>query len=193
MARSSQVEKRLLQLVGEYAVAAQMALHGWHASPTVGNFPEVDLVAYKPATGKRVTVQVKTARKRGWPVGTFKWPPDEYSVEGIVERADVYVFVHLPEQGSRKAEFFVIEPKRLKELCEKVVEKTKPANAENPLPVGENWWRNTAPEAWEEFAQTQRPLGLAGRGGKVSECKSDAHKGGAVFEGCENSDGSRNE
>lgn len=155
MARSSQVERRLLQLAGEYAVAAQMALHGWHASPTVGNFPEVDLVAYKPATGKRVTVQVKTARKRGWPVGTFKWPPDEYSVEGIVERADVYVFVHLPEQGSRKAEFFVIEPERLKELCEKVVAKTKPTSGKKGgkrlLSVDKDWWQKTAPEAWEEF------------------------------------------
>jgi hypothetical protein len=72
MPKGTVVEKRLLQLAGEYAVAAQMALHGWHASLTVGNFPETDIVAYKPETGKRVTVQVKTARQLEWFVGNYK-------------------------------------------------------------------------------------------------------------------------
>jgi len=154
MPKGTAVGKRLLQLAGEYAVAAQMALHGWHASLTVGNFPEIDIVAYKPETGKRVTVQVKTARKRDWPVGYFERNPTDYRVWGIMEEADVYILVHLPEKDMMKVEFFVIEPKQLKELCERAVASLPPpretSGKPRVLPMWERW-KKVCPDVWDEF------------------------------------------
>ena len=41
------ISLRGAQLTGLYSVAAQMSLLGWHPFPTIGNFPDVDIVAYK--------------------------------------------------------------------------------------------------------------------------------------------------
>jgi len=83
---------KLTELAGLYAVASELALHGWHASPTVGNFPAIDLHAFHLDSGKRVTIQVKargadqkpssSVRQEqgkigkkcgGWGVGTWKF------------------------------------------------------------------------------------------------------------------------
>ena len=158
MPQDKSTEKRLLQLAGEYAVAVQMALRGWHPSLTVGNFPEIDIVAYKPETGKRVTVQVKTARKRDWPVGKWKMSPEGWKVWGFA-KADVYVLVHLPDADMGKAEFFVITTERLKNLCEEVVatlweDEKKRGNGRTGnvrlLPWWEKW-KKVKPQAWEGF------------------------------------------
>lgn len=116
-------------------------------------------MAYKPETGKQVTVQVKTAQRRNWIVGHFKHNPDgSIAWWKIADEADVYVFVHLPTRNIHEVEFFVVKTKRLKELCEKYVAKVPPMGGTKGglhlILVSEHWWREKGlmqQEAWEEF------------------------------------------
>jgi hypothetical protein len=166
MPKGTAVEKRLLQLAGEYAVAAQMALHGWHASLTVGNFPEIDIVAYKPETGKRVTVQVKTARQLEWFVGNYKREGERWEIFHFPDRADVHVFVHLTSNDINAAEFYVVGSTHLKQLCEKLLEKIplKDTLKKRLLIVGKDSPDHKhAPEVWEEIVKRKNRWDLLER------------------------------
>lgn len=107
------IENDLFRLAGEYAVAAQMALCGWHVSPTVGNFPEVDLVAYNPKTNKRLTVQVKAGHGK-WRIGTAKFDGKQWYIEGIATQADIYVLADLPYEGNQNFTFYIVPTNDLK-------------------------------------------------------------------------------
>ncbi|MFA0782776.1 hypothetical protein [Fervidibacter sacchari] len=137
MPKGTAVEKRLLQLAGEYAVAAQMALHGWHASITVGNFPEVDLVAYNPKTKKHLTVQVKSGRGQ-WGFGNVKWDEREEFCARLAKQVDVFVLVDMPknaEGAESKMRFFVIPAKKLAEIARRNIEGWKEEWKQNPQPL----------------------------------------------------------
>jgi hypothetical protein len=106
----------LAGLAGEYAVAARMALHGWHASPTIKTFPKVDLVAYNPETGKRLTVQVKTGRRGAWNVGVIERDGGLWQIRQLDEPADVYVLVEVSDDPEPVFSFYIVPTSKLKEI-----------------------------------------------------------------------------
>lgn len=146
-------ERRLIELAGQYAVAAQMSLLGWHPSPTVGNFPDIDLIAYNIETNKRLTIQVKTGRGR-WGIGTAKKDGDRWRIDGLAENADIYVLVDLTANELQKAEFYIIPTKELKQIVEKYAQlKYGRRHTEKDQPC---WINRTLPdhqEEWKEIAK----------------------------------------
>jgi len=109
-------DSSLTGLAGEYAVAAQMALRGWHASPTIKHFPDVDLIAYHPATDKRLTVQVKTGRRGAWSIGVAKLANERWIISSLCERADIYVLVDLSSKNEPQFSFYVVPTPELKRI-----------------------------------------------------------------------------
>jgi hypothetical protein len=106
----------LTGLAGEYAVAAKMALHGWHASQTIKTFSEVDLVAYKHKTDKKLTVLVKAGRHGAWSVDFMEFDGKKWNIQQLYEHADVYVLVALPVKSESTFSFYVIPTSRLKAI-----------------------------------------------------------------------------
>jgi hypothetical protein len=95
--RSSQVDRQLTALAGEFFVAGELLKRGLQVSVTFGNAKAIDLFARNARTGCSFTIQVKALRK--W--DGFPLRPDR------VEREHIYVFVILnqPEQAVR---YFVV-------------------------------------------------------------------------------------
>lgn len=147
-------ENNLTGLAGEYAVAARMALRGWHASPTVKNFPEVDLIAYHPETDKRLTVQVKAGRKGAWSVGVAEIEGGQWVVRSLRERADIYVLVEVPSEIEQHFSFYVIPTPELKRILLSYAQaKYSHRNTVKPQPCWINRIVRSHQEEWYEIAR----------------------------------------
>jgi len=124
MARS-QTEKILTALAGEYLTAAKLCLMGYIAVPTFKNFPGVDILAYNSATGRQITLQVKTISEDGsFVFGRYPLPKDKLDDKRLT------VWVHILDKSKSKADFFIAtfgEVARLAQRGHETWHKEKPA------------------------------------------------------------------
>lgn len=95
---SSQSEKYNMSLAGEFFVAAQLQRLGINASITYGNAKGADVIAISQKTGKAITIEVKTSKKKRWPVGN-RVPASSNKP---------WVFVHLPEDPEEGPDFYIL-------------------------------------------------------------------------------------
>ena len=61
------IDKALLGLAGEYAVASEICRRGYHAQITFGRWKNTDVLAMNLANGKAVLIEVKTRQGDEWP------------------------------------------------------------------------------------------------------------------------------
>ncbi len=137
------VEKTLIALAGEHAVASQLLLRGYYASLTLKNYPEVDIFYFNPKTKKHGSLQVKSA-KQG-----LIWVPKES------EKDQLFVLVNFYKgksdssdskspKSSNSPAFYVIPYSKLYEL----------ANLERHLYVTQNRHRKKVDEDKQLFTIT---------------------------------------
>jgi hypothetical protein len=91
------IDKALLGLAGEYAVASEICRRGYHAQITFGRWKNTDILAVNLANEKTVLIEVKTKQGREWPaVRGVKGPNRvqvlvDYRGKGLRDRPDFYV------------------------------------------------------------------------------------------------------
>ena len=68
-----------------------MNMKGWVASLTLKNFPCVDIFGQDPATGKNISIQVKTGRESSYNIGIKHNQRD--SLDQLIKGP--FVFVHI--------------------------------------------------------------------------------------------------
>ena len=61
------IDKALLGLAGEYAVASEICRRCYHAQITFGRRKKTDVVAVNLDNGKVVLIEVKTKQGKEWP------------------------------------------------------------------------------------------------------------------------------
>ena len=88
------IEKNLLSLAGEFAVASQLCLRGYVASLTLKNYPGVDIFVFNPKNEKQITIQVK-ASTDGW-----------FNAPKIVNKKSIFVYAHIKQD--KTLEFYII-------------------------------------------------------------------------------------
>jgi len=91
------IDKALLGLAGEYAVASEICRRGCHAQITFGRWKNTDVLAVNLANGKAVLIEVKTKQGDEWPsVKGVKGSNRvqilvDYKGKSLFERPDFYI------------------------------------------------------------------------------------------------------
>ena len=101
MTHLSHLEHTFVGVAGEYFVAAELSLRGYHAAVTLRNSRGIDIIASSADASKSVSIQVKTSRGKS-PI----WPLNKGS-EDLSSDSHFYVFVLLRPLGIRP-DFFVV-------------------------------------------------------------------------------------
>lgn len=105
----------LVGTAGVYFVASRLAAKGFHAAPTFGNAPNVDILAGLPDGASTISIQVKTTwralRTRGR--GSKKYPDHyEWDVGERCARLNqpglFFTFVDLKGAGNEMPDVFVV-------------------------------------------------------------------------------------
>lgn len=86
---------------GAFAVAAELSLRGWDASPTFGNAPDVDLIA-RSSKGLLASIQVKAKRGKDFSMGTTGERPAEPADNAW------FILVSLDASEDRQHQFFIV-------------------------------------------------------------------------------------
>jgi hypothetical protein len=113
---SSQLDKLLIGLSGEYLVCGMMNLKGWVASLTLKNYPGVDIFALNPKNDSTKNIQVKTIRNKSadFPIGLRH--------SNIAKIHDViksnYVFVHIKDE--QNIDYYIISKNELINLIKTI-------------------------------------------------------------------------
>ena len=103
---TTQSDKYHLAMAGEYFVAAQLQRRGVSASITYGNAKSADVIAFTSTSDRVVVIEVKTTSRLQWVVG------------GRVpeESKKPWVFVHLPENKTEEAKYFILSQCQLHKI-----------------------------------------------------------------------------
>jgi len=146
------IGKKFTELTGLYAVATQMSLLCWHPFPTIGNFPDIDLIAYNLETNKRVALQIKSGYG-AWGIGTANRVDSEWVVSGI-KKADAYVFVDTRKEQLSEILFYVVPTESLIKIVKKHASlKFANKGTDKPQP----YWINSVAEShrdeWKEVKE----------------------------------------
>jgi len=104
---TKQIEKTLIALAGEFAVASRLCLKGYVASLTLKNYPKVDIFCLNPNTQQQVAVQVKA--KRG---GHHYYVPEDVELHQVP-----FVFVLFDRDD--KTAFFVLKARDVAEISKR--------------------------------------------------------------------------
>lgn len=119
----------LVGTAGVYFVASQLAVKGFHAAPTFGNAPNVDILTGLPDGAATVSIQVKTTwralRMRGR--GTNKQPHHyEWDVgpkSARLNQPDLFfAFVDLKGGGTEMPDVFIVPSQIIYKTFEKYFE-----------------------------------------------------------------------
>jgi hypothetical protein len=116
---------------GAYFVMAKLAANGFHASCTMGNAPNVDVLVSTKDGRKSIALQVKTT---GWAVrtrgrGKNKWPhhlefPLGYPAAKTSRKHLYFAFVDLKE-FAELPDMYIIPSRFIKNYCRNWVEKVR--------------------------------------------------------------------
>ncbi len=91
------VDRALLGLAGEYAVASELCRRGFHAQITFGRWKNTDVVAVNVGNGRAVLIEVKAKQGSEWPrvVGVRGFNRVQilvdYENKDLLERPDFYI------------------------------------------------------------------------------------------------------
>ena len=108
MAKRAQLDRDLIGLSGEFAVASYLCLKGYVANLTLKNYPKVDIFALNPLNNRPTAIQVKTT------LGS-----KEYFVPKNISEGDPpFVFVYLDTRNS-SPQFFVVPAKLVAEISKR--------------------------------------------------------------------------
>ena len=94
---SRKIDKALLGLAGEYAVASEICRRGYQAQITFGRWKNTDVIAINLSNGKAVLIEVKTKQRKEWPsVKGIKGSNRvqvlvDYHDKSLLERPDFYI------------------------------------------------------------------------------------------------------
>jgi len=95
----NRIDKTVLGLAGEYAVASELCRRGFFAQITYGRWKNTDIIAVNPAKGKTVLIEVKSKQGAEWPSingirgsNRFQVLVDyERVIQGHQKRPDFYI------------------------------------------------------------------------------------------------------
>lgn len=111
----SKLDKALLGLAGEYAVAYEICRRGFHAQITFGRWKNTDILAVNVKNGKTVLIEVKSKQGREWP-----------GVKGIVGRSRLQIFVDFEGKGLyERPDFYIVDEGFWRDFTEKIRNKLK--------------------------------------------------------------------
>lgn len=105
------LDKEIIGLAGEYAVASELCRRGAYCQLTLGNRKKTDLIVDQNGEWSRISV--KSKQKRGWP-----------SVKGIWEKGDLLVFVDYEGKLlSDSPDFYVVDVVGWKKVVKRVLKR----------------------------------------------------------------------
>lgn len=110
---STQIDKHLIGLTGEYLVAGMMSLKGWVASLTLKNYPSVDIFGLNPLTNTTINIQVKTTRNQtSYQIGL------RHDQRNIILNKILcpYIFVHIDKLDN--VTYYILSKKEIIDLIE---------------------------------------------------------------------------
>jgi len=103
------MDKELVGLAGEYAVASELCRLGFYCQLTLGNRKKTDLLVDSGSNLFRVSV--KSKQKQSWP-----------SVKGIWQSGDLLVFVDYKDKSiGVRPEFYVLDVSLWKKVIKKKI------------------------------------------------------------------------
>ena len=109
------IDKSLIGLAGEYAVASELCRRGFHAQITYGRWKNTDVVAVNLENGKTVLVEVKTKQGKQWP-----------AVKGIKGSNRVQILVDYEGKSLReRPDFYILDEDFWKDYINKIKDKLK--------------------------------------------------------------------
>ena len=124
MAVASEIERGLLGLAAEYAVASVLCRRGIYAQLTLGHQKKTDLLVFSDA-GEVARLEVKAKQKREWP-----------NCRGISGPNVFLVFVDFEGRASgQPPDFFVLSVKEWRRLVERRVKSLKAKNPKMRLSI----------------------------------------------------------
>jgi hypothetical protein len=154
------IEKSLLGIAGEYAVASELCRRGVYAQLTLGNRKKVDLLVDGSAALARL--EVKTKQGGAWP-----------GVKGIApsDGLKFLVLVDLQDKGTGlKPDFYVIGPSEWRPFLEKKLKDSlvsgKVKINEDNMPLFQNGYKGTVikpkevsdfKDRWDKIEQAVGP------------------------------------
>jgi len=126
---TSQQEKIITGLRGEFSVAVKLCEMNYYPSLTLKNYPGIDIFVLNPVNKKQVAIQVKSLRKEK---GKLFYVPEKVDEMDIVF---VFVYIH-----SDHLDYFIVSSKDVAQLSYKVREdyiKNNPqVNKKQPRMIG---------------------------------------------------------
>ncbi len=124
------LERTLISLAGEFAVASQLCLRGYQASLTLKNFPKIDVFAYNPKNQKTISIQVKTST-------TAHFDPKSIDIKNRL----VYVYI----KPDKSLEFYIIPVRvalrKRKRVLNKRIENSPKIDKSQPVWLDSNKFR----------------------------------------------------
>ena len=141
------IDKALLGLAGEYAVASEICRRGYHAQITFGRWKNTDILAVNLRNGKTVLVEVKSKQGREWP-----------NVKGIKGANRVQVLVDYKDKGFlKRPDFYILDERFWRDYIEKIKDKLKEVKEDETriIPVWPDGYEGVAlkPEEIEEYRE----------------------------------------
>lgn len=122
------INQRLLGLIGEYYVAAELGRRNIYAQLTLENQKKVDLLIFSQTTDKILKIEVKSKQGDVWP-----------NCKGINSDNSVIVFVDFKElKPTDRPTFYILNNEDWKKIVENIVENKKKKNAGKNLSLIDN-------------------------------------------------------
>jgi len=120
------VEKSILGLAGEFAVAAELCRRNTYAQLTLGYRKRTDLLVLSEA-GRFHKVEVKAKQGRDWP-----------NCRGIWEEGSFLVFVDFSgKEGTERPDFYVLTPQEWRAVVEAEVERYRTKHPDRRIEISD--------------------------------------------------------
>ena len=95
---NNQLEKGIIGLCGEYAVASEICRRGHYAQITLGNLKSTDILVFNPDSKKMIRIEVKSKQGKEWP-----------NIKGIKDDNILIVFVDFQEKDLfSRPDFYIL-------------------------------------------------------------------------------------
>lgn len=93
------MEKGILGLAGEYAVASEICRRNYYAQITLGRLKRTDILVYNTETDKELRIEVKAKQKRDWP-----------GIRGVISKQVLLIFVDFQnKKENERPDFYILD------------------------------------------------------------------------------------
>jgi len=109
----NKIDKIVLGLAGEYAVASEICRRGFFAQITYGRWKNIDVIAVNPAKGKTVLIEVKSKQGAEW--------PSIMVLEGQIDFRFWWIMKELYKDTKKRPDFYILDESFWNEYVDRII------------------------------------------------------------------------